>query len=429
MLRRYLLGLCAPLLLSAVTSKAGSVIFLHPDGTSLTSWMATRFVEVGPAGELNWDRLPRVALYDGRLTDALSASSNGGATVHAWGVRAPHVAYGFVEPGARALSGYAGPLMREAQAAGKAVGLVQTGAHYEPGSAVHLVSVAKRANEAEISAQLVASGAPVLLGGGEAWFLPKGAAGRHGPGKREDGRNLIEEARQAGYTVLFTRDELLATAPDARGKFLGLFATDHTFNDRTEEDLRAERLPSYQVQAPTYGEMIAFALRVLADDPDGFFLVAEEEGSDNFANKNNAAGTLAAHARADAGIGVAREFLAAHPDTLVLTASDSSAGGLTVVGNRAATLDPHQPLAPRDSNGAPIDGRDGTATPPFLAKPDEAGRALPFWISWGAKDDTSGGVIVRAEGRNAERLGASVDNIDLYQLMYLTLFGRELPRK
>jgi alkaline phosphatase len=429
MLRRLFVGLCVPVVLSAATPKTGNVIFLHPDGTSLSSWMATRFLQVGPAGQLNWDKLPRLAIYDGRLTDALSSSSNGGATVHAWGVRAPHAAYGFVEPDARSLSGYPGPLMREAQAAGKAVGLVQTGAHYEPGSAVHLVSVAKRANEAEISAQLVASGAPVLLGAGEAWFLPKGAAGRHGPGKREDGRNLVEEAKQAGYTVLYTRDELLAAKAEPNGKFLGLFATDHTFNDRTEEEQRAAQLPHYQPQAPSYAEMIAFALRVLAADPDGFFLVAEEEGTDNFANKNNASGTLEAHARADAGIGVAREFLAAHPDTLVLMASDSAAGGFTVVGNRAATIDPDKPLAARDYFGAPIDGREGTATPPFIARPDEAGHALPFWISWGARDDTSGGVIVRADGLNADRLGVSVDNIDLYRLMYLTLFGRELPRR
>jgi alkaline phosphatase len=426
-LRRILLLILAPLALLAEAPRTGSVIFLHPDGTSATSWMATRYLQVGPLGELNWDKLPRLALYDGRLTDALSASSNGGATVHAWGVRAPHAAFGFPEPSARSLSGYPGPLMVEAQAAGKAVGLVQTGAHYEPGSAVHLVSASKRAVEAEISAKLIESGAPVLLGGGEAWFLPKGERGRHGPGKRDDGRNVIEEARRAGYTVLFTRDELLAADPTAPGaKFLGLFATDHTFNDQTEEELRAKGLPHYQPQAPSYAEMVAFALRVLERAPGGFFLVAEEEGTDNFGNKNNAAATLEAHARADAAIGVAREFVARRPDTLVLVASDSNAGSMTLTSGKA--LDPRKPVPERDPNGAPADGREGTGTLPFVAKPDDAGRALAFWISWGAKDDTSGGVVVRAEGLNADRLGGRVDNVDLYRLMYLTLFGRELER-
>jgi alkaline phosphatase len=86
---------------AAIAAPTGNVIFLHPDGSSLGSWMATRFLEVGPAGQLHWDRLPHLALYDGRLTDALSASSNGGATVHAWGVRAPHAANGFNDPSSR----------------------------------------------------------------------------------------------------------------------------------------------------------------------------------------------------------------------------------------------------------------------------------------------------------------------------------------
>lgn len=429
MIRRHLaLFLAAPLALLAADAPVGNVIFLHPDGTSLSSWMATRFLQVGPAGKLNWDELLQVAVYDGRMSDALSASSNGGATVHAWGVRAPHAAFGFVDPATRSLSGFPGPLMREAQAAGKAVGIVQSGAHFEPGTAIHLASVAARSDSEGISAGVLASGAPVLLGAGEAWFLPQGKTGRHGPGARRDGRDLVAEAQAAGYTILYTREDLLAAdAAKPGAKFLGLFAHEHTFNDRTEEELRAAGLPNYQSQAPSYAEMIDFALRALSASPTGFFLVAEEEGSDNFANKNNASGTLEAHARADAGIGVALAFLARHPDTLVLTASDSNAGSLTVVGGRA--LDATKPVPERDANGAPIDGRAGTGTLPFVAKPDETGRELAFWISWGTKDDSSGGVVARAAGLNAARLGARVDNVDLYRLMYLTLFGRELPRK
>lgn len=414
--------------LAAAERPTGSVIFLHPDGTSIGSWLATRLLHAGPAGRLAWDQLPRVAVYDGRLLDALSASSHGGATVHAWGVRAPRESFGFMDPAARSLSGFPGPLMKEAQAAGRAVGIVQTGAHFEPGSAVHLVSAPRRQDEADIVASLVASGAAVLLGGGESLFLPVGVEGRHGPGRRTDGRNLVAEARAAGYQVLFTRDELAAADVQPGAKFLGLFAAGHTFNDRTEEALRAAGLPPYQPQAPSYAEMIAFALRVLALEPRGFFLVAEEEGTDNFGGNNNAAATIEAHARADAGIRVAREFLAQHPHTLVLTASDSNAGNMTVVGPRLDLLGPAQPLPARAGNGAPLDGRDGAGTLPFVARPDENGRALPFWISWGAHDDTSGGVVVRADGLNADQVRGSMDNIDVYRVMYLTLFGRDLPR-
>lgn len=412
----------------APAQSTGNVIFLHPDGTSLGSWMATRFVTVGPAGRLHWDRLPALAVYDGRLTDTLSSSSNGAATTHAWGVRAERDSFGFLASDARALSGFPGPLLREAQAAGKAIGVVQTGAHYEPGSAVFLTSAGHRDNFEEISLGVLASGAQVMLGGGEAWFRPAGAAGRHGPGRRTDGRDLVAEARAAGYTVLFTRDELLACEPRPDGKYLGLFAAGHTFHDRTEEELRAAGLPFYADGAPTYAEMIAFALRVLGAAPQGFILVAEEEGTDNFGNKNNAAGMILASQRTDEGIRVAREFTDARTDTLLLVAADSNAGGFTIYSPRDTPKFANSPLPPTDTNGTPIDGRDGTGTLPFRALPDENGRAMSFWVAWGGKEDTSAGVVVRAAGRNADRLPANVDNIDLYRLMYLTLFGRELPR-
>lgn len=421
-----LLALCAlPLTAGAATTPA-NVIFVHPDGTSIGSWMATRFVHVGPDGQLNWDRMPHVAVYDGRLGDALSATSNSGATTHAWGIRAGSKAFGLTGPAARSLSGYPGTLMQEAAAAGRAIGIVQSGAHYEPGTAVFLTSARDREDDEGICAGLLASGAPVLLGGGEAWFLPKGVAGRHGEGKRADGRNLVEEAKAQGYTVVYTRAEL-QSLPATTERVLGLFAHDHTFDDRTEEELRAAGRPLYEPQAPSVAEMLEAALLILARDPDGFFVVVEEEGSDNFANHNNARGTIEAHWRADAALGVAQRFADANGRTLVVTASDSSASGMWPYGPALGKLDPEKPLPEREPIGTPIDGRDGTATPPFLSAPDRNGTRYPFYVCWPSTNDGSGGVVARAYGFNSEKLFGNTSNVDLYRLMYLTLFGRELP--
>ena len=40
-----------------------------------------------------------------------------------------------------------------------------------------------------------------------------------------------------------------------------------------------------------------------------------------------------------------------------------------------------------------------------------------------ATDDTSGGVLVRAEGLNADRVRGSMYNTDIPELLRLTLFG------
>ena len=55
-----------------------------------------RAVKTGPDGELAWDKLEHIAVYKGHLSDGLTPSSNGGATIHAYGEKAPREAYGLL---------------------------------------------------------------------------------------------------------------------------------------------------------------------------------------------------------------------------------------------------------------------------------------------------------------------------------------------
>lgn len=409
-------------LASVPNPRTGSVVFLHPDGASVSHWTAARMAIAGPDGMLNWDRLPAMAVYRGHMKTSLAATSHGGATTHAFGVKVEPDSYGMDRDCPLiALSGRPMSIMREALAAGLAVGVVNSGNIDEPGTGVFLASAKSRKDGEEIAKQIVLSGAQVILSGGEMWLLPQGVKGRHGEGQRTDGRNLIEEARKRGYAVVYTRDELADLPPDTQ-RVLGVFARHHTFNDQPEEKLREQHLPLYAAAAPTVGEMTAAALAVLSRQGKRFLLAVEEEGADNFANVNNAAGTIEALRRADIAYGVARDYLRRHPDTLLLTAADSDAGGLQVLAVPLAAA--ATPLPPTTANGAPLDGREGTGTPPFLAQPDQFGNRLPFGIAWTGLDDGAGGIIARAEGINAEALrSGSCDNSDIYRLIHLTLFG------
>jgi alkaline phosphatase len=408
----------------------GSVIFIHPDGASSATWAAARALHVGPDGELNWDKLPAIAVYRGHMADSLTATSNGGGTTHAYGVKVASDAYGRSAGGERGhdlLDGQGRSLSvaKQAIAAGLPVGVVQTGTSTEPGTGCFLASVQTRQDHEGIAAQLVESGADVMLGGGERYFLPEGVQGVYGPGVRKDGRDLLAEARRRGYTVVRTRQELLSL-PAGTKKVLGLFAAEHTFNDKSEEELAAKGLPLYDPNAPTVAEMTQVALNVLSAGGKRFLLVVEEEGTDNFGNKNNAAGVLEAARRADEAFGVAREYLRRNPRTLVMTAADSDAGGMRMVGMPIRTsADIPATMPAQDENGAPQDGRDGTGTAPFIAKPDRTGLAMPFSIVWAARDDVSGGVLVRAEGVNSDQVRGSFDNTQIAELMRLTLFGQE----
>ncbi len=419
--------LCAlVLILSAAGAREelvrGNVIFLHPDGTGLSSWNIARILFKGPDGTLNWDRIPHVGFYRSHMENSLTASSHSGATVHAYGVKVKQDSFGMngKEP-LTALSGTKMSIMQEAMDAGIRVGIVNTGSVVEPGTAVFVASSESRGNSQEITKKVLASGADVIFSGGEEWMLPKGVKGVHAAfGRRTDGSNLIKKAKQRGYIVIYNKRQL-QELPRHASKVLGVFAASHTFNALSEESLREKGLPLYNPSAPSFNEMVKAAVEILSHGGKRFFLVAEEEATDNFANNNNARGTLTAHKRSDEVFGYALDFVDKHPDTLLITASDSEAGGMELFG--PPSLNKDSKLPEKDAGGAPYDGVNGTGTKPFVSAPDKNGNRFPFVVMWSSYQDLYGSVITRAAGLHAELLNVNCDNTDVYRLMYAVLFG------
>jgi alkaline phosphatase len=484
----------------------GNVIFIHPDGTGANQWGAGRLYWQGPDEDLNWDRLPEMTVYRGHMADVLTGTSNGGATTHAFGYKVEGAgSFGMdgnseAEPptdrSINSLSEYPGSIMREAGNAGHPVGVLNDGDSAEPGTGAFLAEVGNRDDLNEINLQVL-TGRPgtedvapaVILGGGEANYLPEGTpvcgddrtleCAVHTPqvdpvltpGARTDGRNLLQEARDLGYRVIRTRAEFdrlqarLRLRPNFAPKVLGLFSSEDIFNDVPEEALTAAGLVDPTVPAddrggnlvlfgsppntpgydpPTVAELGELATTILerraerAGKP--FMLVAEPESTDNFGNNNNAIGTLTALRHADELIGVARGVVRSQPETLVLTAADSDGGGMQVVGlapdddqDLVGTEPFNDTTADSDDEEleVPLDGLYGRGSAPFRAQPDQFGQELPFAVSWSGRADVSGGIVSRAEGLNAELLRESFsdrfDNIDVYRLMYLTLFDEALP--
>ncbi|WP_088889379.1 alkaline phosphatase [Leptolyngbya ohadii] len=416
------------------TRDTGNVIFIHPDGTSPSHYAAARFLNEGPDGRLNWDRMSNAGVYLGHMEDQLTGTSNSGAITHAFGVKAPAVSFGLDANGepVTSASGKRGvSILEEAIAAGKATAVINSGIIPEPGTGAFLAEAANRNDFTGITAQIVESGVSVIMGGGEIYYLPEGTTGRFGEeGVRTDGRNLIEEARSKGYTVVFTLEELQAL-PAGTEKVLGIFAAEDTYNDQSEGELFAAGLPLYgqpgNENPPTVAEMLDAALKIVSQDPDGFMVVLEEEGTDNFANNNNAAGTLEAVKRADDAIGVAMNFINQQdPNTLLITAADSDAGGLEVRDPRAAD----QPVGvnevqPTTGDGTELilDGTQGGNTAPFIGAPDANGDRFPFAVSWVGTPDFPGSIVSKTYGMNADLLPSTLDNTEIYRIMYQTLFG------
>ncbi|MBW4534973.1 MAG: alkaline phosphatase [Pleurocapsa minor HA4230-MV1] len=434
------------------TEDTGNVIFIHPDGTSPSHYAAARFASEGTDGRLNWDNMTDAGVYLGHLDDRVVATSNAGAVAHAYGIKPYAGSYGLDEEGNpyTSLSGESGTtVMEEAIAAGKPTAVINSGFIAEPGTGAFLSDAENRDNVAEITAEIVESGADVIMGGGEIHYLPKGTVGRFGEeGIREDGRNIIEEAEAKGYTVVYSREELENLPADAE-KVLGVFAAEDTYNDTDEATLKSEGLVDENGELilygqpgnenpPTVAEMLdkTLGLDKFANAEDGFMVVMEEEGSDNFPNNNNGAGTVESTLRADEAIGVAQDFVNnVDPNTLVLTAADSDAGGVEVIDVDADSetvgdinVQSETVSFGEDADGVqvPLDGTTGNDTAPFTTgAPDADGDNFDFGLAYATTDDVAGSIVSKAYGLNSDLLESTVDNTDMYSIMYQTLFGTE----
>lgn len=415
--------LWAGLLLAAAAQAEApdSAIFLHPDGMGANTWNVLRLREVGPDGRLAWDRLPRLAIYSGPMLDAVNASSNGGATSHAYGVRAGLESFGLIEGKPPiAASGKPLSIAEEAQAAGKAIALLNSSSITEPGTAAFFARIEDRDDECGIAAQLLAAKPQVMLGGGEGFFLPKGVKGRHGEGLCDDGLDLLAKARELGYRVVFTAEEL-AAAPVDDQPLLGLFAHEETFNEFGEAAMREHGLPVFQPQAARFDQMVAAALARIRSDAEGYLLVANEEATDNLSGENNVAATLEAAAGADRAIALALAEAAGNPRLTVLVASDSDNGGMNATSDDLDELP--RPLPERSENGSLLSSDQGE---PYLSAADARGRRQPYYVVWASNSDMAGATVARGLGPGATLIEGTIDSTAIYHALYLGLFGREV---
>jgi alkaline phosphatase len=148
---------------------------------------------------------------------------------------------------------------------------------------------ARDAGFPDIARQLVeypiGDGIDVALGGGRTSFLPSAIADpEHAgvKGRRLDGRDLIGEwtARSPGAKFVWNRAQLLELDLVATTRLLGLF--------EPEEMAYEWQRPNDPAGEPSLREMTQAAIRILARDPDGFFLMVEGGRIDHAHHQANA---------------------------------------------------------------------------------------------------------------------------------------------
>ena len=157
------------------------------------------------------------------------------------------------------------------------------------------------------------SDANILFGGGKDFFISELEKG-----KRKDGRNLLNEARQNRYIVVETAEEMKKVQGE---KILGLF---NLGNMTFEIDRKGSTEPSL-------AEMTTKAFEVLSKREQGFFLMVEGGRIDHAAHHYDIGSVIFDTLAFDGAVKIAYDFQKANPDTLLIITADHETGGLVVL--------------------------------------------------------------------------------------------------
>jgi alkaline phosphatase len=435
-------------------SKPKNVILLIGDGMGYSEVTLARNYAKGAAGRLNMDKLafrgsslhyvlrpgpgPTYAPnYVGDSAPTASAWSTGKRTQDNRLSQAPSAADNI--PGTN--EGYT-TYMEMARDMGKATGNVSTAEITDATPAAPSSHISQRAcqgpadtrttcpTEAKTAAtpglgsiaeQQVDEGFDLYMGGGRARYEQPLVAGGT--------QNVIDYAKAKGYTYVDAKSGLDGVTQlesnGKRNKVLGLFNPSNMTTEwaplyaRTQAYFDANPGRNVQVQGgsattkcqpqsrgnePSLPEMTSKSLQLLEQDKDGFVLQVEGASIDKRDHAADVCGQIGETIAFDDAIGVALDYQAKHPDTLVIVSADHShtsqmigSGSPPATGAAYATLN--------TVDNAPIRIAYGTADTGLGA------------TTSGSQSHTGAEVPVWASGPRAADIQGTIDQTDIFKVL------------
>ena len=283
-----------------------NVILMIGDGMGFTHIVAARTVVLGAQGRLTIERLPVTGVIDNYAADEFVSGSAATATSLATGYKTKKKMISILPDGTPVLT-----ILEAARDRALSTGLVVTSTITHATPAAFAAHIHNRYLEAEIAVQLLNCKVNILFGGGKALFKAGVSGYKY---KRTDDRDLIEDARRAGYAYVETRDELLRLNVE-NDYVLGLFSNGVMITEYPE---------------PTLAEMTDKALDILSQSEKGFFLMVEGSQIDWASEDNDINYMIREQLHFDLAIRRAIHFAMQDAETLVVVTSDHEAGGLFI---------------------------------------------------------------------------------------------------
>ncbi|MCH2558889.1 MAG: alkaline phosphatase [Alcanivorax sp.] len=323
-------------------------------------------------------------------------------------------------------------LLEILKARGYGTGVVSTTRITHATPATTYAHICNRNAENTIAAQMVPGGEgyngelgddgiDVILGGGRRHFLPTTDGGR-----RTDGRDLLVEMQDAGYTYVSTGSELAGVNLAGTDKLFGIFnSSDLNYElDRVNGDLNE----------PSLADMTGAAIDILSRNQDGYFLMVEGGRIDHALHGTNAKRALEDTLAFDEAIATAVSKVNLDDTLIVVTADHDHVmafNGYSKIGNPVLGLlkeyrggelaldaqgKPFTTLV-FGNGGGPREANRATLTESEVLEDDylqEVGVRLG-----GPGSETHGGGDIRltAGGAGSERFKGTLDNIEVFGLI------------
>jgi alkaline phosphatase len=359
-----------------------NIIFIVPDGMGLADVTAARIYKYGLSKErLSFETLEQVGYQSTHSQNSLVTDSAASASAWACGQKFNNGEISFHGKTGEAPQS----ILELAKSKGKSTGLVATSTITHATPAAFGSHVKNRSCENEIARQYIfETKVDVILGGGKMRF---NSANKDRCGT---GGDFISAARSKGYTVVYTKEEMLKVR-DTK-KLLGLFNEGPLTpgHKRANDD-------AVKTREPTLAEMTGTALKILEKNDKGFFLLVEASQVDWANHAHNLEYQIAEMLAFDQAVRVVLDWADAKSNrksgTLIIIVPDHETGGFAINGPYGSTI-------------------------------TEPGRLVT--VGWTSKGHTAVDTIIRSQGPYSRYLGRAIDNTDIFHIMKAAFLGKEI---
>lgn len=274
--------------------KVKNIIFMIGDGMGMEQISAAW---VCNGGKLNLDNFTKIGIQKTYSANKLVTDSAAAGSALATGHKTNNGMVAMTPDSVVVKS-----LAEEAMEKGKRAGAAVTCRVNDATPAVFFSHSPTRKNQEDIVSQMASSGVYFLSGGGTKFWED-----------REDGRNIPEEVKAAGYTYVRTKEDLQKVT---EGPVIALM---DSYELKPSLD-RGDILPA----------SVAKALELL-DNKNGFFLMIEGSMIDDGGHDNKAGHTMEEIFDFDKTLGLVLEWAEKDGQTLVVVTGDHATGGMTLL--------------------------------------------------------------------------------------------------